>query len=763
MSDQLGILPTLAWRPGGPPPQSSRGISPLLVELTSLVILFAPLSAWAQATFQIVTSFEAESIDASHPYAGLTEATDGSLYGTTVLGGPDQAGTVFRIDAAGNRTTVTAFQMIGGTYPYGSIIQAGDGHFYGTTHLSGASGYGTVFRLDAGGERTTLHQFADRNPVAGLLEATDGLLYGTTSNGGTYGHGTIYSIETSGILTTLHGFNGTDGTSPYGGLVQGSDGEFYGATDRGGVADVGTVFRMDFTGTVTTLHSFSGADGARPYAGVTTMADGTIYGTTHEGGLANRGTVFKIDPAGAFTSIHSFSGEDGAYPYSTVIEGRDGALYGTTSEGGSGPDHSGYGTVYRIDGSGTITTLHRFTGADGEAPYGDLIEASDGNLYGTTYFGGPLGGGVVFRIKLAADLMISGVANPPSVAAPGSTFLATDTTVNQGNLGASVSRTRYYLSLDDLKSSNDLPLSPSRYVPSLAATEQSNGTITLKVSSSVAPGTYTLFACADGFAEIMEIDETNNCLAAATAITIVRPDLQQVSVSDPPATAIPGSKFIVTDTVRNPSPVSVLASSTRYYVSSDQLRDAGDVLLTGKRPVPKLLANTSNTGKLTIMVPSSTPDGSYYLLACADDTVKVIESDETNNCVASGTRVLVGWPDLVVTEVSDPPPTALVGRKFTVIDTVANLGTVAARAFSVRYYLSPDAVKSTSDLLLMGARSVLSLAAGATSTGTRSVTVPSTAPLGTYYVVACADDSNKVPESDNANNCRVSATTVLIQ
>jgi hypothetical protein len=140
----------------------------------------------------------------------------------------------------------------------------------------------------------------------------------------------------------------------------------------------------------------------------------------------------------------------------------------------------------------------------------------------------------------------------------------------------------------------------------------------------------------------------------------------------------------------------------------------------------------------------------------------VKESNEANNCRASSTRVVVKTVDLVETAVSNPPATVSVGGSFAVTDTAKNQGTGNAGASTTRYYLSLDTIKGAGDKRLTGSRAVPALAAGALSTGTVSVTVPATTVAGTYRLLACADDTRVVAESNEANNCRASSTTVQI-
>ena len=201
-------------------------------------------------------------------------------------------------------------------------------------------------------------------------------------------------------LTTLHSFNGGDGRSPEAALVQGSDGNFYGTTAFGGAHFKGTVFKIDATGNLTTLHSFSGSpsEGANPIAALVQGSDGNFYGTTASGGEHFKGTVFRITPAGGITVLHSFSGSpsEGGVPFAGLVQGSDGNFYGTTALGGA---HF-KGTVFNIDATGSLTTLHSFAGSTGEGalPFAGLVQGSDGKFYGTTALGGAHGAGTVFNL-----------------------------------------------------------------------------------------------------------------------------------------------------------------------------------------------------------------------------------------------------------------------------------------------------------------------------------------------------------------------------
>ena len=202
-------------------------------------------------------------------------------------------------------------------------------------------------------------------------------------------------------------FDGSNGDGPYAALVQGADGNFYGTTSEGG-ADfgAGSIFRITPPGVLTTLHSFQGTDGSSPGAPLIQAADGDLYGTTQTGGSAGGacqsgcGTVFKISRRGAFTMLHEFTGPDGAYPYGGLVQATDGNFYGTTEYLGS---HGG-GTVFRITRRGRLTTLHCFASSDGAFPFAGMVQAADGKLYGTTDEGGMYNHGTVFTMTLSGKL-----------------------------------------------------------------------------------------------------------------------------------------------------------------------------------------------------------------------------------------------------------------------------------------------------------------------------------------------------------------------
>jgi len=209
-------------------------------------------------------------------------------------------------------------------------------------------------------------------------------------------------------FTTLASFNGTGGANPYAGLVQATNGDLYGTTEAGGANGYGTVFKITPSGTLTTLYSFcsqSGCpDGSYPGGGLVQATNRDLYGTTYSGGANGGGTIFKITPSGTLTTLYSFCSQsgctDGEHSRAGLVQATDGDLYGTTVNGGANGD----GTIFKITPSGTLTTLYSFCSqsgcTDGEIPLAGLVQATDGDLYGTTEVGGLVYGGAVFSLSV---------------------------------------------------------------------------------------------------------------------------------------------------------------------------------------------------------------------------------------------------------------------------------------------------------------------------------------------------------------------------
>jgi uncharacterized repeat protein (TIGR03803 family) len=285
---------------------------------------------------------------------------------------------------------------------YSSLALATDGNLYGLTYYGGINDYGAAFEVTPTGTESVLWSFGTSGdgyyPEGSLIQGSDGNFYGMTREGGGHGDGAVFKITPAGVETDIWAFGtGTDGDDPYGSLVQGSDGSFYGMTEGGGVQGTGTVFKITSAGVETVLWSFgAGTDGFFPYGSLIQGRDGNFYGMTYSGGTNGSGIVFKITPAGTETVLYSFGGgTDGANPYGDLMQATDGNFYGMTYYGGTNNE----GTAFKITPAGVETVLWSFgSGNDGTYPYGNLVQGSDGNFYGLGYEGGANNAGTIFQL-----------------------------------------------------------------------------------------------------------------------------------------------------------------------------------------------------------------------------------------------------------------------------------------------------------------------------------------------------------------------------
>ena len=418
--------------------------------------------------FAVLHSFSGTSDGSSPTTARLVQALDGKLYGTTYTGGAHNAGTIFSITTGGTFTVLRSLTSASdGGNPTAGLVQALDGKLYGTTYAGGAHSVGTIFSITTGGTFTVLRSLTSAtdgaNPYAGLIQASDGALYGTASRGGANSAGTIFSITTGSAFTNLYDLDGTtDGANPLAELVQGSDSKLYGTTSQGGVNTFGTVFYVDTDGSYFTViqnqwyeDSLDGTtDGANPTAGLfKSPFDGLLYGTAGQGGANGFGTIFSIyyQDGTQFNLVHTLgAASDGATPFGGLMLDNSGSLFGTTQYGGPSdngtlfglqPDGTWFGVLHTLDGScdgahptaalvqdpntfyyygtttqgganggGTIFSAYIGEGAsvsvmyalnptpDGASPTGGVVQGNDGLLYGTTQIGGANGDGTIFSL-----------------------------------------------------------------------------------------------------------------------------------------------------------------------------------------------------------------------------------------------------------------------------------------------------------------------------------------------------------------------------
>jgi len=315
----------------------------------------------------------------------LAQGRNGNLYGTTAGGGTYGDGVVFRITPSGTLNVLYNFKINSiGDSPFSGLTLGTDGNFYGTTTSGGPNNWGTIFKITPNGSLTTLYNFTGstdgHDPFAPPIQGADGNFYGVS-----YG-GSAYRITSSGSFALLGSVPGSC-SAP---LLEGTDGNFYGTTLTGGRLGGGTVFKMTRKGIVTVLYNFDNTpfnkDGSSPYAPLIQATDGNFYGTTLSGGINGGGVVFKLTPRGAITVLHYFdpnNSGDGYYPYAGLVQATDGNFYGVTSYGGN----VGRGVIFKITQTGSYSILYNFDGTKGGSPSATPMQHTDGKIYGLAALG----------------------------------------------------------------------------------------------------------------------------------------------------------------------------------------------------------------------------------------------------------------------------------------------------------------------------------------------------------------------------------------
>jgi len=404
-----------------------------IVTLLAMISIFSvTTSQEAQAqTFSILHYFTG-GLDGENPYAGVTVARSGVLYGTTGGGGANSVGTVFKLTQANSGWVVSPlYEFPGGNaaLPLGGVAIGPSGALYGTTFGNGVGTFGTVFELTPPPticsaircywDEQGLHTFSGISDGSGpqtenLAFDSSGNIYGTTGGGGMYDSGVTFELTRSGggyTASILHNFgNGTDGRNPLAGIVFDAMGNMYGTTNRGGSGfpqecngSCGTVYQLmpSSNGWVeNVLVNFDGTNGDDPYGNVIVDRSQNLYGTAAGGGPNGGGVVFKLtNLAGGFTYsvLYSFSscGSRGGLAMDAA-----GNFYGVCYSGGAQQD----GWIFELTNCSqtcTAVDLHDFSGSDGMSPYGGPVLDASGNLYGTTFAGGTgcsQGCGVVWEL-----------------------------------------------------------------------------------------------------------------------------------------------------------------------------------------------------------------------------------------------------------------------------------------------------------------------------------------------------------------------------
>ncbi len=406
-----GQLPASVW------PCSLR----TAVFALALVCVLVPLTALSpQAQTLTVLHYFTGGVDGAYPDAGLTMDGDGNLYGTTFGAGYSNSnGSAYKLTHKnGGWTFAPLHTFTGGDdggLPYAGVVFGPDGTLYGTTSQGGAYGQGTVFRLQppphfspnllAPWDETVLYSFQGgndgANPYGAVTFDPTGNIYGTTYAGGgpRGGNGTVYQMTPSGgghwTENVIYSFSNSDGSIPLSSLTRDNSGNLYGTTVAGGANGYGTIYELSYSAgsgwAQSFLYSFNANGVANPYVGLIFDPSGNLYGATADGA----GGIFKLTPSDGTWTYSLLYGSGGGISAcgarGNLVRDGEGNLYGTTYCDGSN------GTIFKltpINGGWTYTTLYYFTGDnDGYWPASNVVMDASGNLYGTTFGGGPYGDG----------------------------------------------------------------------------------------------------------------------------------------------------------------------------------------------------------------------------------------------------------------------------------------------------------------------------------------------------------------------------------
>jgi len=262
--------------------------------------------------------------------------------------------------------------------------------------------------------------------VGAIAQGRDGDFYTTTPAGGCDVNGAGFKMSPSGGMTLLHSFNYSagDGIGPQSGLTLSTNGTFWGTTEGEDFFDGNVIFYMTASGTLTAFNVLGGANGGEPIAPPVQGMDGNLYGMTTAGGNTSLctygdggcGVIYKITPAGKFAVIHTFDQTNGANPDDALLLGTDGNFYGTAFYGGTiNGKYNGNGVVFKVTPSGAYTPLYVFCAQpnclDGGQPAAGLVQGTDGNFYGTTLVGGThlysnFFGGTIFKLTPSGQYTI---------------------------------------------------------------------------------------------------------------------------------------------------------------------------------------------------------------------------------------------------------------------------------------------------------------------------------------------------------------------
>ena len=479
--------------------------------------------------------------DGAQPFSPLTLGPGGFFYGATSAGGSSSDGTVYKISSSGQYSVIYSFNGYDAAFPTGPIVFDSAGNLYGTTQFGGSAYEGTIYSISPSGMETTLYSFTGNadgeKPQAGVTLGNDGYLYGTTSGsygstGNTSNGGTIFRIKPDGSnFQTLFLLDPSDtSTNANGGYpvdplvpVPGSATAFYGVCRDGGSAGDGTAFQFvpgsNSGGAYTILHTFNDGsvanDAIGPSGALQIDSSGNLYGGSANGGLYGYGAIFEITPSGSSSatkvlySLLDNNGDD----VDGVIIGSDGNLYGTTTFGG---DPNYQGVVFRVAKDGTgFTDLYVFSdngSSDADRPVNAPVEDASGDLLGTTQDGGSYtssnyqdGAGTVYKVSAAIPFPTSSSSLKSVVLSP---------TSAQGGSAPTTANRIYW-------SGN----APSNETVTLKSSNTAVATVpsTVTISSGSSSHTFTITTKAVTSTQTVTITATSGGVTKTAILTVTPP------------------------------------------------------------------------------------------------------------------------------------------------------------------------------------------------------------------------------------------------
>jgi uncharacterized repeat protein (TIGR03803 family) len=379
----------------------------------------------------------------------LMQASNGKIYGMTSHNGVNNTGSIYELDIVSNTCTILYDFSSSWANPFGwnpvGVLTELNGKLYGFSYVGSNTGHGAMFEFDpltngmlSRGDNgsyvsgystlasngklyfgtelflyeydpmleqqinlTDIYSLNTANASGKLVEYS-GNLYGTTL--GTANNVLLeYNINLNSVSSKYVFNNNLNGVSPCGSLLI-SNNKLIGLTAGGGSGTYGTLFKFDLStnSLLTEINFNSCPKGSKPQGSLLYASNQKIYGMTSEGGAYNKGTLFEYDVwTNSLTTKISFNGFNGQNPYSSLIEPLNGKLYGLTDSGGI----NNLGVIFEFDlSSGILSKKHDFNGLDGANPFGSLLKASNGKLYGLTNKGGSAQNGVLFEFDYVSNI-----------------------------------------------------------------------------------------------------------------------------------------------------------------------------------------------------------------------------------------------------------------------------------------------------------------------------------------------------------------------